>query len=82
MNPIKRFQKGDAERTALHTDAINELVDAVNTILGCKVSPEGAASFNFQPGGSVLTLNTYANILFDVWINGTLQLVQVNGRIL
>lgn len=52
---IARVEPG-GEITLLHASKANEIIDALNMILGLTVSPESKGCVLFQPGGSKIVL--------------------------
>ena len=62
QSEIDNVEKGDDSRTMMHADVANEVIDALNLLLGLTVTPDGAGKLMLSDGNAVLALDL-SNIL-------------------
>jgi hypothetical protein len=55
---IERLKKGDKQRTAMHADVMNEIIDVCNMFLSGAMSPQGLGKIVYGDKNWTIEFNT------------------------
>lgn len=56
MDKLKRFEKGNTERTLLHTEEANKVVDTLNALANMEFVPSGSAKIEVAGDKAIITI--------------------------